>query len=120
MRKLNHHARLQVMNEWYYSNADPADVTQEVRNGGARLPARQPRSVVLGVVGSVATNVEATNGVYRGCNIWIFRDFIGFIGVSAKRFCWMIYVLMILVGDHQQRKLYITANSWVYSLIVGW
>ena len=26
------------MNEWYYSNADPADATQEVRNGGARLP----------------------------------------------------------------------------------
>ena len=35
----------QVMNEWYYSNADPLDATQEVRNGGARLPARQPREL---------------------------------------------------------------------------
>lgn len=35
-------SRSQVMNEWYYSNADPVDPTQEVRNGGARLPAPRP------------------------------------------------------------------------------
>lgn len=29
----------EVMNLWTYSNLDPADPTQEVRNGGARLPA---------------------------------------------------------------------------------
>lgn len=43
----------EVMNEWYYSNADPADATQEVRNGGARLPAfslrlRSPTTLEMG------------------------------------------------------------------------
>jgi len=34
------------MNEWYYSNVDPTDSTQEVRNGGARLPVWRPRTAV--------------------------------------------------------------------------
>lgn len=43
----------EVMNEWYYSNADPVDPTQEVRNGGARLPAfslrlRSPTTLEMG------------------------------------------------------------------------
>eukprot|EP00435_Cladocopium_sp_Y103_P035262 s451_g9.t1 len=43
----------EVMNEWYYSNVDPADATQEVRNGGARLPAfslrlRSPTTLEMG------------------------------------------------------------------------
>eukprot|EP00439_Symbiodinium_sp_Y106_P065139 s821_g10.t1 len=43
----------EVMNEWYYSNPDPADPTQEVRNGAARLPSfslrlRSPTTLEFG------------------------------------------------------------------------
>ena len=46
----NHWFFGQVMNEWYYSNADPADATQEVRNGGARLPVRDAQGFQLSAV----------------------------------------------------------------------
>ncbi|CAE7834047.1 unnamed protein product, partial [Symbiodinium sp. KB8] len=43
----------EVMNEWYYSNPDPANPTQEVRNGAARLPSfslrlRSPTTLEFG------------------------------------------------------------------------
>ena len=38
------------MNEWYYSNVDPTDSTQEVRNGGARLPVWRPSCQAVGLM----------------------------------------------------------------------
>ena len=57
----------QVMNEWYYSNADPADATQEVSNGGARLPVRDAQGFQLR------------------------SNFLGFFAGQINKNCWKIY-----------------------------
>lgn len=67
-------------------------------------------------VGSVATNVQATNGVYRGCNI-CFRDFLGLQQQSIARYRSLKLIVLVIA---QQLELIsnigFTSRSWVHDL----
>ena len=108
------------MNEWYYSNADPADATQEVRNGGARLPVRDAKGIPGpddGGLGLGSSRFSSWPGSKTGCPwlpplkmTWMRTWGPWWVFAACFQLSAVVMFLMFLSRSHQ----HLVENSWFF------